>query len=141
MALAYLSPLSEIPFGQDILTEDGQVRTAYQSVNLWSDEDLSAAGLARIVEPGPVPYGQRVASSSLALIEGEVQRVVTLEDAPLPSLKSDKLAELARLRIELSASLPLRLLMDREDALAEQINQAESAGDLEAINLRAGLTG
>jgi hypothetical protein len=58
---------------------------------LWSDEDLSAIGLLRAVDPG-IPDGKNSLSFTAQLVNGVLTVVYDLEDAPVTPLELQQVA-------------------------------------------------
>lgn len=66
----------------------GDIRYPSNVELLWSDKDLAAIGLVRVVD-GPIPDGKLAAGWTLTDAAGVPTNVPTLADAPTPQQKLD----------------------------------------------------
>ena len=60
---------------------------------LYSPQKRTGIGLRQIGEPGPPPYGKRIASLVLQVIDSQPVRVAVLEDIPVVELQAAKVAQ------------------------------------------------
>ncbi|MFN3523942.1 MAG: DUF4376 domain-containing protein [Phenylobacterium sp.] len=58
----------------------------------WTDQARASIGVFPIAEPGPVPAGKRVVSTSIAIENGQPVRQRVLEDIPIAELAEAKMA-------------------------------------------------
>lgn len=84
MPFGYIKDGQPVEIVSEAVIDD--VAHSLGTLMLWTDEERAAIGVMPILPPDPAPEGQRLAGTTLAIVDGQLKHVGVYEDVPPPAV-------------------------------------------------------